>query len=89
MPVILIPSKPLDKSEKDGHMMMEERIKRQMDEEIKEEEKKEHGSQNQKNSEDISPPFIQFIVSYAESTGDRSTSFRLRTMQFAMQEFIF
>ena len=60
-----------------------------MDEEIKEEEKKEHGTQNQKNSEDISPPFIQFIVSYAESTGDQSSSFRLRTMQFAMQEFIF
>lgn len=70
MPVILIPSKPLTKSEKDGHMMMEERIKRQMDEEIKEEEEKEHGTQNPKTSDEISPPFIQFIVSYAESTGN-------------------
>lgn len=89
MPVILIPSLPLNKSEKDGHMMLEERIKRQMDEEIKEEEEKDNGTQNAKNSEDISPPFIQFIVSYAESTGDQNSSFRLRTMQFAMQEFIF
>jgi hypothetical protein len=70
MPVILIPSKPLKKNEKDGHMMMEERIKRQMDEEIKEEEENDQGTQNKKNSEEISPPFIQFIVSYAESTGD-------------------
>ena len=46
MPVILIPSKPLTKSEKDGHMMMEERIKRQIDEEIKGEEEKEQGTQN-------------------------------------------
>jgi hypothetical protein len=41
-----------------------------MDEEIKEEEEKEHGTQNPKTSEEISPPFIQFIVSYAESTGN-------------------
>jgi hypothetical protein len=81
MPVILIPSKPMGKNEKDSHRMLEQRIKRQMDEEVKEEV--ESGIDNK--SQVIEPPFIQFIVSYAENKND----FRLRTLQFAMQEFIF
>ena len=50
--------------------MMEERIKKQIDEEIKEEEEEEHCEENHSASKEKSPPFIQFIVSYAESTGD-------------------
>jgi hypothetical protein len=50
-----------------------------MDEEVKGEDEEEGKTQ------DNDPPFIQFIVSYAENKND----FRLRTLQFAMQEFIF
>ncbi len=49
-----------------------------MDEEMKEEEP--HGIQGHKKTEELSPPFIQFIVSYSESTDEKNASFRLRTM---------
>jgi hypothetical protein len=85
MPVILIPSKPLNKKDNEN-MMMEERIQRQMEEEFKaeEEEIKEEESQRSIPKEEIEklidPPFIQFIVSYAEGITETESTFRLKTL---------
>lgn len=91
MPVVLAPAKPLKRFDKQN--MMVEVNNGHLDQ--SNEESKEYMlppqvpmTINDINHEEDVAPFMQLIVSHAESSGYAPQQ-RLRSLQFAIQEFIF